>query len=134
MLPVMGTSGSKTYLAVVDDDPSVCRALSRLLRESGYQAVSYSSAEEFLRDQNHPRFDCLLLDLQLAELSGIALQRELAAAGDVAPIIFITASDDLAAREQARQFGAIAYFHKTAPGDELLRVIRSVVSQQTGNP
>ena len=55
----------QTYVAVVDDDESVCRALSRLLRAEGIQPVSYLSAEAFLADTKRPQFDCLVLDIQL---------------------------------------------------------------------
>jgi FixJ family two-component response regulator len=126
----MGGSGSNTYVAIVDDDASVCRALARLLRLSGMQAVTYASAEEFLKDEKRPRFDCLVLDIQLAELSGTDLQKHLAAAGQATPIIFITAHDDPKTRRQAERLGCLAYLRKTAPADELLRLIRGVVAQK----
>jgi len=63
------------YVAVVDDDESLCRSISRLLRASDIQAVTYSSAEAFLADTNHPRFDCLVLDIQLGGNLFAVLQR-----------------------------------------------------------
>jgi FixJ family two-component response regulator len=53
------------YVAVVDDDESLCRSFSRLLHLAGFHPVTYSSAEAFLADDKHPKFDCLLLDIQL---------------------------------------------------------------------
>ncbi len=120
---------SNTYVAVIDDDASGCRALARLLRASGIHAITYASAEEFLHDQKRPAFDCLVVDVQLAELSGIDLQQHLANGGDSLPTIFITASDDPGMRERAESLGCVAYLRKTASGHDLLQVIRSVLSK-----
>ncbi len=122
-----------TYVAVVDDDASVCRAMARLLRASGMHAITYASAEEFLRDEKRPAFDCLVLDIQLAELSGIDLQQRLADGGGCPPTIFITANDDPGMRERAESIGCVAYLCKTASGHELLQMIRSMLSK-TGEP
>ena len=123
---------ANTYVAVIDDDASVCRALARLLRESGMHVVTYARGEEFLGDQKRPRFDCVLLDLQLATVSGIDFQRQLAERGEVAPVIFITANDDPQSREQALRGGCVAYFRKTAPGEEILAAIRKAVAPKEG--
>ncbi len=118
-----------TYIAVVDDDDSVCRAMARLLRASGFHAITYASAEAFLQDQKRPAFDCLVVDVQLAELSGVDLQQHLASRGDTLPTIFITANDDPGMRERAESLGCVAYLRKTASGHELLERIRSVFSK-----
>ena len=120
---------SNVYVALVDDDAGVCRASARLLRASGMHAVTYASAEEFLQDRKRPQFDCLVLDIELAELSGIDLQQQLADGGGSVPTIFITANDDPVMRERAEQLGCVAYLRKTASGHELLQMIRSVVSK-----
>ena len=114
----------QTYVAVVDDDESACRALSRLLRAEGIQPVSYLSAEAFLSDTKRPQFDCLVLDIQLGGMSGIELQRQLQASGSSTPVIYITAHDEPETREQARAAGCAGYFRKTAPGQDVLRAIR----------
>src|SRR4029453_5799927 len=97
------------YVAVVDDDESLCRSLSRLLRASEIRAVTYSSAEDFLADTKHPRFDCLVLDIQLGCMSGIELAQQLADVADRTPIIFITAHDDEETWEQAMTACCAAY-------------------------
>jgi FixJ family two-component response regulator len=125
----MDSPKGNIYVAVVDDDASVCRALARLLREAGYQSVTYGSAEQLLGDNDRPRFGCLLLDVQLITKSGVELQEQLAASGETTPVIFITAHDDPKTREQAQRAGCAAYLRKTAPGDELLGIIRGVVDQ-----
>jgi FixJ family two-component response regulator len=117
------------YIAIVDDDDSLCRSLGRLLRASGMQPIIYPSAEAFLADTKHPQFDCLLLDVQLGRMTGIELQRELAARQVATPVIFITAHDDPEAHEQAQAAGCIAFFRKTEPGSALLDAIRRVASE-----
>jgi FixJ family two-component response regulator len=104
-----------TYVAVVDDDDSLCRSLGRLLRAAGLQPVTYSSAEAFLADEKCPRFDCLLLDVQLGGMSGI---------GHNVPVIFITALDDPDTRIEAEASGCAAYFSKTDAGADVLAAIR----------
>jgi FixJ family two-component response regulator len=125
----------QTYVAVVDDDESACRALSRLLRAEGMHPVGYPSAEAFLADAKRPRFDCLVLDIQLGGISGIELQQRLKAAGSSTPVIYITAHDQPEVREQAQAVGCAAYFVKTAPGRDVIRAIRSAAMPgQTGRP
>jgi FixJ family two-component response regulator len=114
------------YVAVVDDDESVCRSFGRLLRASGLQPVTYDSAESFLADSKHPQFACLVLDIQLGAMSGIELAQRLAAEGRHTPIIFITAHDDPEAHAGAEAVGCNAYFRKTDPGAEVLAAIRKV--------
>lgn len=116
------------YVAVVDDDESLCRSLSRLLRAGGIQPINYASAEAFLADAKHPQFDCLVLDIQLGGMSGIELAQRLAAEGGRIPIIFITAYDDPAARANAEAVGCAAYFRKSDSGAEVLGAIRKVAA------
>ena len=68
-------STQNIYVAVVDDDESICRSFSRLLRAANFQPVTYASAEAFLADAQHPKFDCLVLDIQLEGMSGLELRR-----------------------------------------------------------
>ncbi|MEJ8821600.1 response regulator [Variovorax humicola] len=112
------------YVAVVDDDESLCRSLGRLLRAAGMQPVTYASAEDFLADTKHPGFDCLVLDVKLGGMSGIELARRLVAKGGHAPFIFITAHDDEETRVEAQAVGCTAYFRKHDPGADVLAAIR----------
>ena len=95
------------YVAVVDDDQSLCRSLGRLLRAAGMQSVTYPSAEAFLADTKQPRFDCLVLDIRLGGMSGIELGLWLAAEGNRTPIIFVTAYDDAEMRLRAESAGCV---------------------------
>jgi FixJ family two-component response regulator len=115
-----------TYVAVVDDDESVRRSFGRLLRAAGIQPIAYDSAEAFLADSKHPRFDCAVLDVQLAGMSGMELGRLLAMAGT--PVIYITAHDDPLTQVAAESSGCAAYFRKTDSGAEVLAVIRDLTT------
>ena len=114
------------YVAVVDDDESVCRSVGRLLRAAGLQPITYASAESFLADKKRPQFGCLVLDIQLGAMSGIELALKLVAEGGHIPTIFITAHDDPEARAGAEAAGCAAYFLKTDSGTEVIDAIRRV--------
>ena len=114
------------YVAVVDDDESVCRSVGRLLRAAGLQPITYASAESFLADTKRPQFGCLVLDIQLGAMSGIELALKLVAEGGRIPTIFITAHDDPEARARAEAAGCAAYFRKTDSGTEVIDAIRRV--------
>ena len=118
------SNASPTYVALVDDDESVRRSFARLLRAAGIQAITYDSAEAFLADAKHPRFDCVVLDVQLAAMSGIELGRLLAMTRT--PVIYITAHDDPATRADAERTGCAAYFRKSDSGTDVLAVIRNL--------
>jgi FixJ family two-component response regulator len=122
------SSTGPLYVAIVDDDEHLCRSLGRLLRAAGMQAVAYASGEAFLADSKHPRFDCLVLDVELGGMSGIELARRLVAEGRYAPFIYLTAHDDPRTRAAAEAAGCAAFFRKTDPGADVLRVIRRVAA------
>lgn len=124
----MSTSSPPLYVAIVDDDDSLCRSLARLLRASGLQPITYACAEDFLADVKRPRFDCLVLDVQLGGMSGIELARELRAQGGHPPFIFITAHDDEQTRADALAVGCAAYFRKNDAGAEIVQAIRRLAS------
>jgi len=118
------------YIAVIDDDESLCRSMSRLLRAAHLHPITYPSAEEFLADTKRPKFDCLLLDIQLNGMSGLELSRRLSAVKDATPVIFITAHNDPEVRAQAEASDCAGYFRKTDSGADILAAIRSTVGVQ----
>jgi FixJ family two-component response regulator len=122
------SSTKPIYVAVVDDDEKLCQSFGRLLRAAGLQPITYPSAEEFLADTKQPRFDCLVLDIQLGGMSGIELAHRLTVEGGHAPFIFITAHDDPAARAAAEATGCAAFFRKTDSGADVLQAIRRVAA------
>jgi FixJ family two-component response regulator len=118
------------YVAVVDDDESVCRALGRLLRTAGFLPVTYPSAEAFLQDTKRPHYDCLVLDVQLGGMSGLELSRRLAAVKDATPVLFITAHDNAEARAEALTGGCAGYFRKSDPAERILETLREVIAHR----
>jgi len=114
-------------VAVIDDDEGIRISMSRLLRAAHLHPVAYSSAEAFLEDSNRPKFDCLLLDIQLKGMSGLDLSRRLSAVKDATPIIFMTAHGNPEVRAQAKAAGCAAYFRKTNSGSDVLAAIRRVI-------
>ncbi len=120
------------YVAVIDDDESVCRSFSRLLRAAHFQPISYSSAEAFLADTKHPKFDCLVLDIQLEGMSGLELSKRLAAVKDDTPVVFITAHDDPEVHAQAKASGCAGFFRKTDSGADVLAAIRRATAGECG--
>ena len=117
------------YIAVVDDDESLCRSLGRLLRASGFQVITYCSAEAFLADEKHPKFDCLIVDIQLGGMSGIQLNLQLLSQNDQTPVIYLTAHDSVETREEAKAADCAAYFCKNDSGAEVIKAIRRVTER-----
>ena len=114
-------------VAIIDDDASVCRSLSRLLRLAGFEAKAFESAEAFLGDGSRSHFRCLLVDIQLNGMSGLEMQRAWNAVPGHAPIIFITAYDEPGVRADALQAGCAGFFSKTDHGTRILSAIRAAV-------
>jgi FixJ family two-component response regulator len=119
---------SNLYVAIIEDDESLRRALARLLRAAGMQPVAYASAEEFRADVKQPRFACLVVDIQLPGMSGVDLRNRLAADSVATPVLFVTAHDGPRVREEAMAGPCAGYFRKTDAGSEILDAIRRVVS------
>ena len=113
--------------SIVDDDPSVRKAVGRLCKSAGYRVELYDSSESFLNAKVVDRTGCLILDVHLPGKSGLELQTELMAAGKHCPIVFITAVKDELARVRAMQEGAIDYFGKPLDIDRLLEVIEQAL-------
>src|SRR6185503_15432703 len=101
-----------TWIALVDDDLSVRRALPRLLRSAGYQTRAFASAQDLLESRFAESAACLVLDIHLERTSGFELYERLRASGVMIPTIFITAYDDDAIRDRARSLGAVAFLRK----------------------
>jgi FixJ family two-component response regulator len=120
------------YVAVVDDDESLCRSLGRLLRAEGMHAIAYASAEAFLADTNRPQFGCLVLDIRLGGMSGLELARQLKGKGHHAPFIFVTAHDSAAVRAEAEAAGCSAFLAKTDLGSDVIDAIRQLTDAPAG--
>lgn len=108
---------------LVDDDPSVLRALSRFLNSKGYDVRPFASAQEFL-DRHDPTVPgCAILDLSMPGFDGLKLQQTLAADGVQLPIIFLTGTGDIPSSVRAIQAGALDFLTKPARKEDLLKAI-----------
>jgi FixJ family two-component response regulator len=108
---------------VVDDDPSVCRSIKRLIGSVGLQVELFGSAQEFLLSKRPDAPSCLVLDIRLPGISGLDFQHELAEANIHIPIIFITAHGDIPMTVRAMKAGAVEFLTKPFREQDLLDAI-----------
>ena len=108
---------------VVDDDPGMLRGVQRLLRQHGYDSMSFESADAFQRHGDFSEAICLVLDVNLNKDSGIQLHRRLKLAGISLPVIYITGNDSLATRATAMESGCLAYLTKPFAAESLIEWI-----------
>jgi len=116
-----------SLVSVVDDDESVRESLPDMLRQFGFTAAAFSSAEEFLASDLIGRTNCLILDVKMPGMSGPDLQRELTTLGQHIPIVFITASGDKAIRARLLSDGAVACLFKPFSEAALLDALQSAL-------
>ena len=109
---------------VVDDDPSVCRAIRRLVESVGLRVELFGSAQEFLRSERPDAASCLVLDIRLPGRSGLDFQRELAEAGIHIAIVFITGHGDIPMTVRAMKAGAVEFLTKPFRDQDLLDAIQ----------
>jgi FixJ family two-component response regulator len=114
---------------LVDDEPQLLRALARLLREDGWQTASYESAEAFLAQWDASMPGCLVLDVTMPGLDGLALQRHLAETAPTLPIVFLTAHGDIPMSVRAVKAGAVDFLTKPVAAEVLLAAVRTAVAQ-----
>jgi len=116
-------SATESIVFVVDDDPSVRRAIKRLVESVGLQVAHFGSAQEFLRSERAAATSCLVLDVRLPGIGGLDFQRELAAANIRVPVIFITAHGDIPMTVRAMKAGAVEFLTKPFRDQDLLDAI-----------
>lgn len=119
------------YVAIVDDEEPVRKALSRLLRASGLETESYAGGREFLDAAVLRVPDCVLLDLHMPRMSGLQVLRAVQATRRWMPIVVITAHDAPETREQCLAAGATAYLRKPLEEHELLDTITAALGAKT---
>jgi FixJ family two-component response regulator len=119
----------KEMVFVVDDDPAVCTALKRLIRSVGIEALTFTSARDFLRATRPDVPGCLVLDVRLPDLSGLNLQEKLTEAKIDLPIIFITGHGDIPMTVRAMKGGALEFLTKPVKEQDLLEAIQRGIEQ-----
>ena len=118
----------RTVVLVVDDDAGLLKSVARLLAHHDIESRTFASAEALIESGSAQTATCLLLDIHLGGISGIELQRRLAAAGSKCPVIFMTAIDNEAARNEAADAGCIAFLCKPFASRVLLDAIGKAVA------
>ena len=113
---------------IVDDDASVRRGISNLLRSAGYRSRAFASCREFL-DHSGDHSNCLILDQQMPETSGLELQERLAAQEYHPPIIFLTGYGDVPTTVMALKGGAVDFLEKPVDAEVLLAAVRDALEQ-----
>jgi FixJ family two-component response regulator len=118
---------ARPLISVVDDDESVRESLPDLLREFGFEAQTFSSAEEFLASESGVDTNCLVLDVAMPGMSGPDLQRELTLRDRAVPIVFITGQRDAAIRLRLIAQGAVECLFKPFEANDLLRALNTAL-------
>jgi len=116
-------------VAVIDDDPSVRRSLSRLLRSQGFGVETYASARGFLERGDCARLACLVLDIRMPGQNGLELQEVLAVAGHAIPIIFMTGHGDVPLAERARERGAVDFLAKPFDDEAFFNAVQRALAR-----
>ena len=119
----------RAVVFVVDDDPSMRRSLESLLRSVGHDVRLFSSAQEFMQAEQPDAPRCLVLDVRLPGMSGLAFQQDLANAGVALPIIFITGHGDVPMTVRAMKAGAAEFLTKPFDDQVLLDAIDVVIER-----
>jgi FixJ family two-component response regulator len=122
-------SGDGSVVFIVDDDPSMCEALTRLLGTVGLKTQAFKTAQEFLKTKRPDTPSCLVLDVRLPGLGGLDLQRELANTDPPIQIVFITAHGDIPMTVQALKAGAVDFLTKPFRDQQLLDAVRQAIDR-----
>ena len=123
----MGELSDLVYL--VDDEPPILKALGRLLKANGIETKSFLTARAFLEGFDPQRPACLILDLELPDISGLELQRTLRARGSTHPIVFLSGHADVARSVHAMKNGAIDFLTKPVHKATLLGAVRNAIKR-----
>ena len=121
-------TAQQTVVIVVDDNAGFLKGVVRLFAHNGIECRTFASAEALIESGSEQTATCLLLDIRLGGISGIELQRRLAASGSKCTVIFMTANDDEATHNEVVDAGCIAYLRKPFAGHLLLDAIGKAVA------
>ena len=120
---------NKIAIAIVDDDKSVREAITNLMKSLGYDASAFERADDFLKSGSRGSTSCVIADMQMPRMTGLALHHQLVASGHPIPTILITAYPDEKVRARALRDGVICYLSKPFNEDDLLACIQVALGQ-----
>jgi FixJ family two-component response regulator len=120
-----------SFIYIVDDDPSVAKALRRLLHSWGMQVRTFASGEELLSalSRSH-EMDCLVIDVQMPGMTGLEVLERMKRSGKNLPVIFITAYEEEGMEEKAMRAGAIGFLRKPLPEKDLINLIAKAMQSK----
>src|SRR4051794_21161998 len=118
---------TEPVIFVIDDDPSVCVAIRRLLLSLNLPIRLFDSAEQFLEQIPLGTRGCLILDVRLPAMTGLQLQKKLNTDEWALPVVIVTADENTETKQAAMELGAIAYLRKPFDRNELLKSVRSAI-------
>lgn len=118
-------------IAIVEDDPDIRDVLDLLLTAQGYRTELFASAEQFMSAATTIKPVCLVVDIQLGDLSGVEMARHLYAMGYDFPVIFMTGSHDAILHRQALDLGCAAFLHKPFPMEQLVESVAKATRNRT---
>ena len=116
---------------LIDDDASVRKGVSRLLRSAGYKCETFASANDFLAREQHPGPACLIVDVRMPGLNGMELQEVLIQSRREEQLVFITGHGDISMCSQAMKAGAVDFLPKPFGDDQLLECVARALSRST---
>ena len=122
-------SQAEPTVFIVDDDPAVLKSLSRLLRASQFNVVTFGSPQEFLERYDPHTRGCLVLDVAMPGLNGLELQEALRVKGSAIPIIFLTGHGDIPTSVQAMKGGALDFLTKPVHDKDLLKAVEAALEK-----
>jgi FixJ family two-component response regulator len=118
-----------SFVFLIDDDASVRKGVSRLLRSAGYRSEVFESAPDFLARDQHPGPSCVIVDVRMPGLNGIELQKTLIKRRREEQLIFITGHGDISMCAQAMKAGAVDFLPKPFRADELLQCVQRALAR-----
>jgi FixJ family two-component response regulator len=119
------------FIAVVDDDASVRYSTRRLLRAFGFRSEAFASASEFLNSGHFRDTSCLILDVRMHGMSGLALQRHLTEMNYSIPIIFVAGGAEENERVRAMQRGAVHFLRKPTNEQSLIKAVETALTPES---
>jgi FixJ family two-component response regulator len=114
---------------LLDDEPGMLKALTRLLKAEGFRVQAFTSAKTFLESYHPEVLGCLVLDVAMPELNGLELQQRLTQSGLLVPIVFLTGHGDIPMSVQAIKAGAVDFLTKPVKDADLVRAVRAALQR-----
>jgi FixJ family two-component response regulator len=129
MMPLANPHPLPPTVFLLDDEPGMLKALTRLLKAEGFSVEAFTSAKKFLESYRPELLSCLVLDVAMPDLGGLELQARLTGSGLLVPIVFLTGHGDIPMTVQAIKAGAVDFLTKPVKDADLLRAVRAALKR-----